>query len=504
MRQFARFSVLLLSGALAACGENEPTAPGTSPELAGAAAVGQRVVNSLADPGDGKCDATQCTLREAIRSPGSTTIVFTSGLAGPIILASPAAGGGTLAIPKSLTITGPTGGIALERRSEDPDFRIMRIAAGAVVALRNLTIRNGKTTEPGAGIINRGTLALTYCTVADNAGIGIDNHGPLTLDYTTVRNNGSAGVVNHDGATATLTRSTLTGNQGQGIYSSYGTLVLRYTSVTENAGAGVAQRAGTSTLDHVRLIANANSGLSLFQRARAEVTHSTIARNTALEGGGIRSFQSQVTIRNSTIMHNVVTGYGAGGGISTSAFIRVSASLSLINSTVSHNSAWYGGGIANDGGAESDGSIDLINSTIAFNSAVYSGGGIAGGGGDNGYVFLSNTIVAKNTAERAPDIANSGWISGTYTLVGDGSGSELANDGGNLIGNVSPFTTPIDPLLGALAQNGGATKTHALQAGSPAVDAAAPEGCPAVDQRDVARPEGPRCDIGSFELEVSR
>lgn len=499
MRQSHAFPLLLLAGALAACGETEaPTAPGGSPDPATAAATGARVVTSVADPGDGKCDA-ECTLREAIRSPGSTTITFAAGLTGPITLASPAVGGGMLAIPRSLIITGPAAGIVIQRRSEDPDFRIMRIAPGAVVTLRNLTVRNGKTSEPGAGIINRGTLTLAYCTVADNAGTGIDNHGPLTLDHTTVRNN-VTGIANYEIGSATLTKSTVTGNADFGIISSWSTLALQYTSVTENGGTGVAQTRGTSTLDHVRLVGNRGGGFTVWH-GQVAITHSTIAKNSSLDGGGLRLGGSRVTIGNSTIFGNAAT--ESGGGISTYAHTRVSASLALVNSTVSRNSAYYGGGIANDGGAESDGSIDLVNTTVAYNTATYSSGGIHAGGGDNGYAFLSNSIVARNIAPRSPDIANYGWISGSYTLVGDGTGSELTNTDGNLVGNVSPYTSAIDPLLGSLAQNGGATRTHALQAGSPAIDAAAPDGCPATDQRDVARPQGPRCDMGSYERVVS-
>jgi hypothetical protein len=59
-----------------------------------------------------------------------------------------------------------------------------------------------------------------------------------------------------------------------------------------------------------------------------------------------------------------------------------------------------------------------------------------------------------------------------------------------------------DPLLGALADNGGPTQTMALGAGSPAIDANT-ESCPPplIDQRGVARPQGVACDIGAFELQ---
>ena len=50
-----------------------------------------------------------------------------------------------------------------------------------------------------------------------------------------------------------------------------------------------------------------------------------------------------------------------------------------------------------------------------------------------------------------------------------------------------------------LQDNGGATPTHALLPDSPAIDAAASLNCPPTDQRGVARPQGPRCDIGAFE-----
>jgi hypothetical protein len=54
-----------------------------------------------------------------------------------------------------------------------------------------------------------------------------------------------------------------------------------------------------------------------------------------------------------------------------------------------------------------------------------------------------------------------------------------------------------DALVAGLADNGGPTRTHALLAGSPAIDAGA--GCPADDQRGTTRPQGSACDIGAYE-----
>ena len=59
---------------------------------------------------------------------------------------------------------------------------------------------------------------------------------------------------------------------------------------------------------------------------------------------------------------------------------------------------------------------------------------------------------------------------------------------------------PLSAILKPLADNGGPTKTHALPAGSPAIDASPDDAdCAATDQRGVRRPQGPACDIGAFE-----
>lgn len=57
-----------------------------------------------------------------------------------------------------------------------------------------------------------------------------------------------------------------------------------------------------------------------------------------------------------------------------------------------------------------------------------------------------------------------------------------------------------DPLLADLADYGGATRTHALKEGSPAIDAGSNDAGPDVDQRGKARPNGIAKDIGAFEF----
>ena len=87
-------------------------------------------------------------------------------------------------------------------------------------------------------------------------------------------------------------------------------------------------------------------------------------------------------------------------------------------------------------------------------------------------------------------------------------------NGSSGLESLNPETTDIVPsqplseiLDTGLANNGGPTRTHALVAGSPAIDAVNDGTCPppAKDQRGVSRPQdgngdgGIACDIGSFE-----
>jgi CSLREA domain-containing protein len=89
MRYHRVFPGLLVGFLLLSC--SEPTAPPAAeraaPALARTAAI--RVVNSLADPGDGVCTAVQCTLREAIANAATTAITFAPGLVGTITWRGP-------------------------------------------------------------------------------------------------------------------------------------------------------------------------------------------------------------------------------------------------------------------------------------------------------------------------------------------------------------------------------------------------------------------------------
>jgi hypothetical protein len=83
-----------------------------------------------------------------------------------------------------------------------------------------------------------------------------------------------------------------------------------------------------------------------------------------------------------------------------------------------------------------------------------------------------------------------------------GGGGSFTSGGGNLAGpSCTGVGSTANPLLGPLANNGGETDTHALLAGSPAIDAGTAPGCPATDQRGLPRPIGAACDSGAFEVQ---
>jgi CSLREA domain-containing protein len=443
---------------LAACGEEQsPTAPtsGGAPDKPSLSqAAGLKVVNSLADPGDGVCTASHCTLREAINDPASTEITFAAGLIGPITLAPPADGGGRLEIDKPLTITGPSQRIAIRGRSPDLAFPVFRIGESGTVTLTNLTIRRG-----GRGILNRGTLTVTNCLIA--------------------------------------------GNSGDGIFTGFGDLTLTHSLVVENTGGGVSVLGGTATLGNSRIARNSSSGIRVGN-GTVTLRKSTIAGNSAGDGGGVFLSEGSLTVVASTIANNTATGQG--GGVfnrSSNVFRRGGAVIRLTNSTVSGNFAASGGGIANSP-HQGSAVLTLTNTTVTGNSATQQGGGVFQNGPtgeeDQGFLTITNSLVAQNSAPTGPDVLIlQGFLTPRFNLIGNGSGSGITNGvDGNQVGTAG---APIDPKLGPLADNDGPTRTHALLLGSPAIDAASTPDCPPTDQRGVLRPQGAACDIGSYERE---
>jgi CSLREA domain-containing protein len=232
-----------------------------------------------------------------------------------------------------------------------------------------------------------------------------------------------------------------------------------------------------------------------------------VTGNTAtINGGGVAAtFESAapktVVVEDSTIAGNKIAGgavIGLGGGL------FVTGNLKMTNSTVAGNSIENAAAMTEGGGVLAGPAMTsteptqttIVNSTIAGNSvmtgtgggfAMYNPSALAGTTST-----ITNTIIAGNTAMGMS--ANCG---GAMTIA---SSHDLSSDLSCLFTDAASKVNTA-PLLGPLANNGGETDTLALLAGSPAIDAGTSAGCPATDQRGVARPLGAACDIGAYEFQ---
>src|SRR5260370_36326566 len=135
----------------------------------------------------------------------------------------------------------------------------------------------------------------------------------------------------------------------------------------------------------------------------------------------------------------------------------------MVTSTLRGNSAAYGAGIYNDGTSSGKATLTVKASTFSGNSAAGgNGSGIRNnGGGGSANVEIGSTILKAGAV--GANIAN---LSGTVSS----DGFNLASDAGGGVLTSATDRINTNPMLGPLQDNGGPTFTHALLAGSPAID----------------------------------
>jgi hypothetical protein len=276
---------------------------------------------------------------------------------------------------------------------------------------------------------------------------------------------------------------------------------------------------GDLTLESVLLhngcadFGSTGAGGAIFNRGTLSLIDATVSGNVASQSAGGIQNDGIFDLLRTTVSGNRVT-EGAGGGIvNTGEFYSKQSTVSG-NMTVGAGGAMYNPGtatVANStissnladgtgGGLQNDAIATLTNVTVTANTATAEaaspspsfGGGIFR---DDGTVTLANTIVVNQT--RGDDCYGTITSNG-HNLDSDGTCKTQASD-----------LTSSTPLLGPLANNGGRTETHALLAGSPAIDHGDNAICAAppvndIDQRGIARPLNGgislTCDIGAYEL----
>lgn len=220
-------------------------------------------------------------------------------------------------------------------------------------------------------------------------------------------------------------------------------------------------------------------------------------------GGGILNSGGTLTLNDSTVNGNRAD-FGNGGGIYSDTELTGAIRTTVTNSTISGNLTGSSEGRSGGGIFNRSGLTTIEHSTITNNTAPDGfGSGVASSGDADTPTELLSTIVSANINTDADFVGGTtnSFSSKGYNLIGDGNSTAAFNKPGDRA-NVA------DSRLGPLANNGGATPTHALLAGSPAIDAG-PSSCPATDQRSQTRPKDgdgngvATCDIGAFEKEAT-
>lgn len=248
-------------------------------------------------------------------------------------------------------------------------------------------------------------------------------------------NGGDGGAIVFDGTMTTMSicGSTFTNNHS----GAQGGAIFRVAYVDE-----------PTTIDKCTFDGNSSdaaaglAGALYLEYTQIEMTASTISNNTAHYGGGF-------WIGHAAIAH-------------------------ITNVTIANNTADQGGGVWIAGQVTGT----FLNVTLAGNQ-INPGGYAPGVFGDGTKVILTNTIIEGGGCKDQP-------------MGAMGANIQYPDSG-------APCTqgsaTIADPLLGALQDNGGPTKTMMPGKGSPAIGKGA--GCPPTDQRGM--PRGSACTLGAVE-----
>jgi len=362
----------------------------------------------------------------------------------------------------------------------------------ATMTVSNATFTGNTANSYGGAILAGGILELSTSAFSNNSAQGLGGaiygHNGSTLNISGCTIDGSTtawgAVSTNDGATINISDSTISnttpaaGSYARGVMGRDSLITLTRTTVKGNTGgvACISNTAGCTGLNIIDSAIEQNTavfvgtysfdGLGVYSEGPTTISGSSISNNTATQslnsaarGAGIYC-TGDLTISNSTISGNAIPGNGTAG-----ALYFTGTTGTITNATITSNHA------------------DMDQGGIYVNNA-------------SSTLTISNSIISGNWSSQNPS-------KNCYV----GSGQIIS--GGHNIENLAtcPFTAAgdqlnTDPLITALADNGGPTQTRALQAGSPAIDAGDTAICAAapvsgVDQRGFSRDA--TCDIGAYE-----
>ncbi len=499
------------------------------------------VVDTLSDGSD----PGACSLRDAIRSaneaaafgacqpgqPGQDTIVF--GVSGDIVLSE-----GAIAITGDLIIAGPGASeLTIDGNQTAAVFEIEGGDLGQAndVLITDLTVSNaGLPNLVGTGAIHAqgvDNLVLERVHLVDNpwSGLFVDfRPSTVTLRDSVISGNQRIGIYSLAGEPFLIEGATVSGNAGGGIYCACDLRIIG-SSISGNGAGLITEDGGVfvfegNLLIHDSLVSD-NSTSSVgggvnFHGFNLDIQRSTISGNQSDFAGGGAFIQvfSQGLIADSVIHGNQAGSDGGGMMLRQFGGSGSAPSLRIVNTTISSNLAQRGGGLAVHQQALHLAHLEHV--TIVDNSASHPSLSLGGGISfrtNTGQIRLFNSIVANNQAADSHGADVVAWTSAVanpqlpsdvetdqtleldYSLVTDA-------DGFSPLGTGNLFDA--DPLLGALADNGGPTLSHHPTSASPVLNAGNPAFAPPPDhdQRGPGFPRvlGGRVDMGAIEGDFDR
>jgi hypothetical protein len=287
---------------------------------------------------------------------------------------------------KDLTLQGGSSFAALNGRQSGTPLSM----TDSVVTIRNLSIVNGSSSDGGGLYVYDSSLTMTNVTVKGNRadfGGGIWAY-ESELDLT--------------GVTVTANRASYSGG---GIYLARTTMSLTASMVSRNETTEAAQRYG--------------GGGIWLQDANALITSTRVTANRSGDyGGGIANYGNCQLVRAPPANQQFPLCNGDAGtasGALRAAPSIVSTGLTLVSSSVDHNTAADdGGGIYNDS-SEGDAALVLQGTTVSFNNAVGGDGGGIANYGECG--FVASVLATGSTFQG--NQARAGEGGAVYNASGD-------------------------------------------------------------------------------------